>query len=56
MVEGNTLLKACAKKMNQGVFLDGQQKVDMGLERKRKLTLELEVQTKKRKEVLEKKD
>ena len=29
--EGNKLLKACVSKMNQQIFIEGQQKVEVGL-------------------------
>ena len=53
--EGNILLKACVKKMNHGVFLDGQQKVETGQKNKRKLDEKLQKAIKKRKEMVESK-
>ena len=39
--EGNTSLKACAKKMHIPTFTEGQQKVELGLKRKRELEQEI---------------
>lgn len=54
--DANKLLKACVKKINTQIFIDGQQKVEIGLKRKSKLKAELEVAMKKKKCFIEKKN
>ena len=49
--DGNKLLKLCVKKMNQKLFLDGQQKIELGQKRKQELKADLDVQKKKRKDL-----
>ena len=49
--DGNELLKLCVKKMNQKMFLDGQQKIELGQKRKQELKADLDVQKKKRKDL-----
>ena len=52
----NKSLKACVKKMNTQIFIDGQQKVEIGLKRHSKLKAELEVAMKKKKSFAENKN
>ena len=40
--DGYKLLKTCLKKMNQGVFLDDQLKVELDQKREKELAIELE--------------
>ena len=49
--DGNKLLKLCVKKMDQKLFLDGQQKIELSQERKQELKADLDVQKKKRKDL-----
>ena len=45
--EGNKLLKVCVTKMNQQIFIDGQQKIEVGLKRKAGLSAVLDDMKKK---------
>ena len=51
--EGNKLLKACVSKMNQQIFIEGQQKVEVGLKRKAELITVLDNIKKKRLSLIE---
>ena len=48
--EGNKLLKLCVPKMNQALFLQGQQKIELGQKRNPALKSELASENKKKKE------
>ena len=49
--EGGKLLKLCVPKMNQALFLQGQQKIELGQKRKLELKSELASENKKKKEL-----
>ena len=49
--EGNTLLKACVKRMHLPTFTEGQQKVEIGVKRKAAIQNELETLEKRKKTV-----
>ena len=49
--EGSKLLKLCVSKINQALFLQGQQKIELGKERKLELKSELASENKKKKEL-----
>jgi len=50
--DGNKLLKICVKKMNQAIFIEGQQKVELGQKRKQELNKELDTELAKKKKLL----
>ena len=51
--DGNKLLKQCVNKMNRGIFLDSQQKIELGQKRKKELNEELKLANEKRKELVQ---
>ena len=53
--EGNELLKACTKKMHVPTFTVGQQKLELGLARKRKVEEEIKELEKQKAKYLKKK-